>query len=125
MGGTALLEFALIMLVAVTGKFGGAFAAARLHRLPTRQSALLATLMNTRGLTELIILSVGLQLGLLDGPLYSIMVMMALVTTAMAGPLLRLFGLKAGNPEAVDWEPIAEARPAAELAAAARPAGGR
>ncbi|MFB6955861.1 hypothetical protein ACFCYB_02220 [Streptomyces sp. NPDC056309] len=46
--------------------------------------------MNTRGLTELVMLSVGLQLGLLDQDLYSIMVMMALVTTAMTGPLLTL-----------------------------------
>jgi Kef-type K+ transport system membrane component KefB len=46
--------------------------------------------MNTRGLTELIILSVGLQFGILDRSLYSIMVAMAVVTTALAGPLLRL-----------------------------------
>jgi len=46
-------------------------------------------LMNTRGLTELIILSVGLQLHLLDQRLYSLMVAMAVVTTAMTGPLLR------------------------------------
>jgi Kef-type K+ transport system membrane component KefB len=124
MGATGLLEFVLITSVAVIGKFGGAFAAARLHRLPSRQSALLATLMNTRGLTELIILSVGLQLGLLDGPLYSVMVVMALVTTAMAGPLLRLFGLKPDNPEVVDWEPAGEIRPAADLGGTARPHSG-
>jgi hypothetical protein len=46
--------------------------------------------MNTRGLTELIILGVGLQLHLLDTGLYSLMVVMAVVTTAMTGPLLRL-----------------------------------
>jgi Kef-type K+ transport system membrane component KefB len=91
-GTAGLVELALIMLVAVSGKFGGAYAAARLHRLPHRQSGMLATLMNTRGLTELIILTVGLQLGLLDEDLYSMMVAMAVVTTAMAGPLLRLFG---------------------------------
>ncbi|MBG0560206.1 cation:proton antiporter domain-containing protein [Actinoplanes aureus] len=91
-GAAGLVELALIMLVAVSGKFGGAYVAARLHRLPPRQSGMLATLMNTRGLTELIILTVGLQLGLLDQDLYSMMVVMAVVTTAMAGPLLRLFG---------------------------------
>ncbi|HEY0803566.1 MAG TPA: cation:proton antiporter, partial [Pseudonocardiaceae bacterium] len=80
----------LVLVVAITGKFGGAFAGARLHRLPVRQSAALATLMNTRGLTELIILTVGLQLGVLDQRLYSIMVLMAVITTAMAGPLLSL-----------------------------------
>lgn len=89
-GLVGLGELGLILLVAITGKFGGAFAGARLHGLPVRQSAALATLMNTRGLTELIILSVGLQLGLIDRSLYSIMVAMAVITTAMAGPLLRV-----------------------------------
>jgi Kef-type K+ transport system membrane component KefB len=93
-----LLDLGLILLVAITGKFGGAFLAARLHRLPQRQSVMLAILMNTRGLTELIILMVGLQLGLLDTGLYSLMVVMAVVTTAMAGPLLRLAGLRAPVP---------------------------
>ncbi|HUZ39587.1 MAG TPA: cation:proton antiporter [Streptosporangiaceae bacterium] len=80
--------FALMLLVAVGGKWAGAFGAARLGRVPTRHSAVLAVLLNTRGLTELIVLSVGLQIGLLDQRLYSLMVLMALVTTAMAGPLL-------------------------------------
>ena len=90
LGLTGLGELGLVLLAAIGGKFGGAFAAARLCRLPTRKSAALATLMNTRGLTELIILSVGLQLGILDQKMYSIMVVMAVVTTAMAGPLLNL-----------------------------------
>lgn len=81
-------DLGLIMLVAVGGKFLGAFVAARACRMPLRQSAALATLMNTRGLTELIVLNVGLQLGFLDQQLYSLMVVMAVVTTAMAGPLL-------------------------------------
>jgi Kef-type K+ transport system membrane component KefB len=89
-GTAGLVELGPVLLVAITGKFGGAFAGARLHGLPARKSAALATLMNTRGLTELIILSVGLQLGQLDQQLYSIMVAMAVITTAMAGPLLRL-----------------------------------
>nr|ACJ60945.1 VEG3 [uncultured soil bacterium] len=90
LGTTGLLELGLVLLVAIAGKFGGAFVGARLHGLPARQSAALATLMNTRGLTELIILTVGLQLGVLDQSLYSIMVAMAVITTAMAGPLLRV-----------------------------------
>ncbi|MFG2168871.1 cation:proton antiporter [Micromonospora chersina] len=100
-----LIELALILLVAITGKFGGAFLAARLNRLPKRQSAMLAILMNTRGLTEIIILMVGLQLGLLDTGLYSMLVVMAVVTTAMAGPLLHLAGLRnpIGQP---DGEPV-------------------
>ncbi|MEU5367073.1 cation:proton antiporter [Streptomyces sp. NPDC005925] len=90
----------LILLAAVGGKFVGAFTAARLNRMPVRQSAALATLMNTRGLTELIVLNVGLQLGFLGEELYSLMVVMAVVTTAMAGPLLTwlLAGTQEGKP---------------------------
>jgi len=90
LGLTGFGELGLVLLAAIGGKFGGAYAAARLYRLPARKSAALATLMNTRGLTELIILSVGLQLGILDQKMYSIMVVMAVATTAMAGPLLNL-----------------------------------
>lgn len=89
-GAKDLAELGLIMVVAVGGKFVGAFAAARARHIEPRQSAALATLLNTRGLTELIVLTLGLQLGLLDGKLYSLMVVMAVLTTAMAGPLLRL-----------------------------------
>jgi Kef-type K+ transport system membrane component KefB len=89
-GLTGLGELALILLVAIAGKFLGAFAGARLQRVPNRQAAVLATLMNTRGLTEIVILTVGLQLGVLDGELFSLMVVMALVTTVMAGPVLTL-----------------------------------
>ncbi|MFF5016559.1 cation:proton antiporter [Streptomyces sp. NPDC001165] len=84
-----LRDLGLILLVAIGGKFAGAFLAARGNGMPARQSAALATLMNTRGLTELIALSVGLSLGIIDRELYSLMVIMAVVTTAMAGPLLR------------------------------------
>lgn len=82
-------ELGLIMLVAVGGKFGGAFAAARLRRVDSRRSAALASLMNTRGLTEVVVLTIGLKLGTLDTTLYSLMMVMALVTTAMTGPLLQ------------------------------------
>jgi len=79
---------AVILLVAIGGKLGGAYAAARLQRIPGRQAAALAALLNTRGLTEIVILSVGLDEGVLDTELYSLMVVTALVTTAMTGPLL-------------------------------------
>jgi Kef-type K+ transport system membrane component KefB len=79
----------LILLVAITGKSVGAFAAARLLGKDMRQSAGLATLMNTRGVTELVVLAIGLQLRIIDRELYSYMVVMAVVTTAMAGPVLR------------------------------------
>lgn len=104
---SGLGALALILLVAVGGKFIGAFAAARLNRMPTRQSAALATLMNTRGLTELIVLNVGLQLGFLDQDLYSLMVVMAVITTGMTGPLLNwIIGRpKTGDVEATPYVP--------------------
>jgi Kef-type K+ transport system membrane component KefB len=88
MDGRELGLLLLILLVAVGGKMSGAFGAARLVQVSTRHSAALAVLVNTRGLTELIVLAVGLQIGLLDQRLYSLMVLMALTTTAMAGLLL-------------------------------------
>ncbi|MFC6085299.1 cation:proton antiporter domain-containing protein [Sphaerisporangium aureirubrum] len=98
-GWMGVAELGLVLLVAVGGKFGGAFLAARLNRMQTRQSLALATLMNTRGLTELIILTAGLQLGILDSSLYSIMVVMAVITTVMAGPLLTLIRPMQGMPD--------------------------
>lgn len=84
------LDLALILVVAIMGKFGGAYLSGRLQRIPVRQAGALATLMNTRGLTEIVILTTGLQLGVIDVRLYSLMVIMALVTTAMAGPVLNV-----------------------------------
>ncbi|MEU9663105.1 cation:proton antiporter domain-containing protein [Streptomyces chartreusis] len=89
MDGGAVGELALILLVAIGGKFAGAYFGARVNGVRPRHSAVLAILINTRGLTELIVLTVGLQIGVLDTRLYSLMVVMALVTTGMAGVLLR------------------------------------
>ncbi|MCQ4084258.1 cation:proton antiporter [Streptomyces sp. RB6PN25] len=88
MGSGAFTDLALILVTAVTGKALGTWGGARLRGLPARESWILATLMNTRGLTEFVVLTVGLQLGVLDTRMYSLMVVMALVTTFMAGPLL-------------------------------------
>jgi len=89
-GLSGLVELCVILLVAVVGKFGGAFAGARIAGVRGRPAEVLATLMNTRGLTGIVILSVGLQLHILAPSLYSLMIVMAIVTTAMAGPLLHL-----------------------------------
>jgi Kef-type K+ transport system membrane component KefB len=89
-GLSGLVEFCLILLVAVVGKFGGAFAGARLAGVGSQRAGVLATLMNTRGLTGIVILSIGVDLKILNGSLYSLMIVMAIVTTAMTGPLLRL-----------------------------------
>jgi len=90
LGLAGLAELAAILLVAVGGKTIGAFVAARMHGIDTRTAAVLAALMNTRGLTELVFLSVGRGLGILDTRSYSLLVVMAVLTTAMTGPLLTL-----------------------------------
>ncbi|MFI8362584.1 cation:proton antiporter [Streptomyces sp. NPDC085612] len=79
---------AAILVVAMTGKLLGAYLGARLGGFGRRPAAALGALLNTRGLTELVVLGVGLELGLLDGTLYSLMVVMAVTTTALTGPLL-------------------------------------
>ncbi|GGS55896.1 hypothetical protein GCM10010156_13050 [Planobispora rosea] len=86
---SSLGTLAAILAVAIGGKLLGSYAGARIQRVPARQSWALAVLLNTRGLTEIVILTVGLQKGVLDNELYSLMVVMALVTTGMTGPLLR------------------------------------
>ena len=83
---------ALVIALAFLGKLGGVFIAARLAGTPLRSALSLAALMNTRGLMELIVLNVGLDLGIISPLLFTIMVVMALVTTCAAGPLLTWFG---------------------------------
>ncbi len=78
----------LIVAVATVGKFGGAAFAGRLMGMPWRFAAQLGALMNTRGLMELVVLNVGLDAGLISPTLFTMMVIMALVTTAMTAPLL-------------------------------------
>jgi Kef-type K+ transport system membrane component KefB len=79
-----------IIAVAVAGKFGGTTVAARLNGLDWRQSMGLGTLMNTRGLMEVIVLNVGLDLGVISPTLFTMLVLMAIVTTLMTIPLLHL-----------------------------------
>ncbi len=88
LGLAGLGELAAILAVAVGGKLAGVYLAAAAHGLPRQQACTLAVLMNTRGLTEIVILTIGLRAGILDQRLYSLMVVMALATTTMTGPLL-------------------------------------
>ncbi len=78
----------LLTLVAVAGKLGGSFVAARLTGLPWRDAAGVGILMNTRGLMELVILNIGFELGIISPALFSMMVIMTLITTFMTTPLL-------------------------------------
>ncbi|HTU62949.1 MAG TPA: cation:proton antiporter [Polyangiales bacterium] len=83
---------AFIVVLAFLGKFGGVSLASRICGVPWRTSFGLGALMNTRGLMELIVLNVGLDLGIISPSLFAMMVVMALVTTCAAGPLLYLIG---------------------------------
>ncbi len=78
----------LVLLVAISGKYIGTYGAARVCRLPHREASALGILMNTRGLTELILLNIGLSLGVISPLLFTMLVIMALVTTFMTSPLL-------------------------------------
>ena len=77
-----------VIAVATAGKLGGTVAAARWTGLAWRDSIVLGALMNTRGLMELIALNVGYDLGILTPQIFAMMVLMALVTTAMTGPIV-------------------------------------
>jgi Kef-type K+ transport system membrane component KefB len=91
-GAAAWGAFGLILLAAVGGKVGGSLLAARATGMSWPDAAALGVLLNTRGLVELVILGAGLELGALTPAVYSMMVLMALVTTAMTTPVLQLLG---------------------------------
>ena len=78
----------VVIVVAVAGKLGASALAARASGVPGREAMALGVLMNTRGLMELVILNIGLDLGVLSPALFSIMVLMAFATTLMTSPLL-------------------------------------
>jgi len=97
-----LLTLALI-LVAIVGKLAGAYVAARVVGMSSKPAAVIGTLMNTRGLTELIVLNLALEAGVISEALFASLVLMALVTTFMAGPILRLL-----DPENEYGSPVEE-----------------
>jgi K+:H+ antiporter len=105
----------LILVVAVVGKWVGAMAAARFSGMTLRESTAVGVLMNTRGLTELIVLNIGLDLGLISPALFTILVLMALITTFMAGPILRLVDRKGelSEPPEEELRRALRAQPAA------------
>jgi len=85
----AWLACGLVLAAAVAGKLGGCYVGARLTGQPPREAGCIAALMNTRALMALIAINIGLDLGLLTPALFTMLVIMALLTTAMCGPLLR------------------------------------
>ncbi|HNW97801.1 MAG TPA: cation:proton antiporter [Bacteroidales bacterium] len=80
----------LIILFAISGKFGGSFLAAKFNKLTWKDSFVIGTLMNTRGLMELIVLNIGYDLKILSPQVFTMMVIMTLFTTFMTGPILSL-----------------------------------
>jgi Kef-type K+ transport system membrane component KefB len=89
----------VIIGVATAGKLGGSALAARLTGMKWRESLQLGALMNTRGLMELIALNIGYDMGILSQRIFTMLVIMALVTTVMTGPLFTLFGAKRAVPK--------------------------
>ena len=107
----------LIIVVAVVGKLVGSMLAARFTGLGWRESAAIGALMNTRGLIQLVVLNIGLDIGVISPALFAMMVLMALVTTFMTTPLLALIYprrlVEQTMPRPVDAAGLPQAAPAA------------
>jgi Kef-type K+ transport system membrane component KefB len=102
-----LLAIALAVLaMSVAAKFGACWAAARLSGQDNRTALGIGALMNSRGLMELIIINIGLQAGVIGPALFSMLVLMAIVTTLMASPVFELVygrqARKSGELSALD-----------------------
>jgi Kef-type K+ transport system membrane component KefB len=85
-----LLTAAVVLLIAIVGKFLGAYLGARLSRLSRWEGLALGAGMNARGVVEVVVAMTGLRLGVLDSRMYTVIVLVAVVTSLMAPPLLRL-----------------------------------
>ncbi|TLV04069.1 cation/H(+) antiporter [Dyadobacter luticola] len=114
----------LIILAAVTGKFIGSALAARFVKQSWRDSLVIGSLMNTRGLMELVVLNIGYDIGVLSPQIFAMMVIMALATTCMTGPALDLIDRFFPSKNGIE---INEAEPSrfSMLIAFASPQGGR
>ena len=92
----------VIILVAIAGKLVGSMLMSRWTGMSWSLSFAIGTLMNTRGLVELVVLNIGYDLGILSGRIFAMMVLMALVTTFMTGPLLSLIKSEQYAPQAAE-----------------------
>jgi Kef-type K+ transport system membrane component KefB len=98
-----LLIAMVVLLVSIVAKFGACYAAARLTGEDNRTALGIGALMNSRGLMELIIINIGLQKGIIGPTLFSMLVLMAIVTTVMATPLFEtVYGRKARRDGVLD-----------------------
>jgi Kef-type K+ transport system membrane component KefB len=105
----------LLLAVAVVAKFGGTTLVAAAGGMPRRSALGLGALMNTRGVTDIVVISTGLSIGVINGNAFTMLILMALITTMMAGPALRLLGL---------WRPGGADAAPAPSPPATLPAGG-
>ena len=92
--GASLGGLGLILAVAIVGKIAGAGIGARISGQPWRESLAVGSLMNARGLMELIVMKVGLDIGVIGKELFTMLLVMAILTTVMTSPLLTLFSRK-------------------------------
>ncbi|MBH1938024.1 cation:proton antiporter [Streptomyces sp. AV19] len=89
LGPAGAIELAAFLAVAWAGKYAGTFAGARLTGLPRNEANLLATLLNTRGLSEVIMLTLGRDAGIITDEVFTAMLLTALLATASVNPLVR------------------------------------
>ena len=92
----------VIIVVAIVGKLVGSMLMSRWTGMSWSHSFVIGTLMNTRGLVELVVLNIGYDLGILSGRIFAMMVLMALVTTFMTGPLLSLIKSEVYAPQVAE-----------------------
>jgi Kef-type K+ transport system membrane component KefB len=105
--GGMLVVAALVIAAACLGKLGACWAAARFHGEDNRTALAIGTLMNSRGLMELIIINIGLQKGIIHDSLFSVLVLMAVVTTLMTTPLFEwVYGRHARKTGELRTEPV-------------------
>lgn len=90
LGATPWFAIVLATVLGIVGKMGGGYLGARLGGAPASDAARIGVLVNTRGLTELVVLQAGYSAGILTAPVFLALVVMALVTTAMTGPCYAL-----------------------------------
>jgi Kef-type K+ transport system membrane component KefB len=105
----------LIIAVAILGKFGGSSIAARLTGLSWREAGALGVLMNTRGLMELVLLNIGLDIGVISPTLFTMLVVMALVTTFMTAPILEWIYFERVVPRPYEPADVEPESPATDL----------
>lgn len=105
--GASLGALLLILGVAIVGKMVGGAAGARWGGQPWRVSLAVGSLMNSRGMMELIVIQVGLDIGVIGPDLFTMLMVMAIVTTVMTGPLLTLFAVPASASQQPGLPPAA------------------